>query len=162
MANKILVAVQDGLKEPEWLAKIESFEQKILERLEYDGEEISITFCDNDMIQELNREYREIDNPTDILSFELGEKYTDENGEEWFSAGDMIISLDMLPVNAAYFEEDENEELKRLLIHGTLHLNGYDHGEEHIEKGSAPSDPMLVLQENVLSEFKDVKIINTK
>ncbi len=161
MANKILVAVQDGLKEPEWIDKIESFERKILEELKFDGQEISITFCDNDMIQELNREYREIDNPTDILSFEIGESYTDENGEEWFNAGDMIISLDTLPENARYFEVDENEELKRLLIHGTLHLKGYDHGEEHIEKDVISTDPMLVLQENVLNKFKDVKIINS-
>ena len=53
----------------------------------------------------------------------------------------------------------ENEELKRLLIHGVLHLNGYDHGEAHIEKGVEPTDEMLLLQEKILAEFSDVVLI---
>ena len=53
----------------------------------------------------------------------------------------------------------QNEELKRLLIHGTLHLNGYDHGEAHIEPGVEPDDEMLKLQETVLSGFSDITII---
>jgi len=158
MANRILISVQEGIQEPEWLSKIEDFENKVLEKLEYDGEEVSILFCNNEMIQQLNKEYRDIDSPTDILSFENGEEYEDEEGK-WLSIGDMIISLETLPVNAEYFEVDQNEELKRLLIHGTLHLNGYDHGEEHIEKGVESKDPMLVLQESVLKAFSDIKLI---
>ena len=73
--------------------------------------------------------------------------------------GDIVISLDTLPVNADYFEEDRNAELKRLIVHGLLHLNGMDHGEEHIEKGSAPQCEMLLLQEKVLNNLKDEKII---
>ena len=65
----------------------------------------------------------------------------------------------MLPVNAEYFEEDENAELKRLLVHGLLHLNGYDHFEEHLEKGKEPECEMLKLQEDILQKFKDEKII---
>ncbi len=53
----------------------------------------------------------------------------------------------------------ENEELKRLLIHGCLHLNGYDHGEEHIESGVEPKDEMLRLQEEVLKKFASVSLM---
>ena len=73
--------------------------------------------------------------------------------------GDIIISVETVPKNAAYFGVSQNEELKRLLIHGTLHLNGYDHGEAHIEPGVEPDDEMLKLQETVLSGFSDITII---
>ena len=66
-----------------------------------------------------------------------------------------------LEKNAEYFEVSENLELKRLLIHGLLHLNGYDHGEEHIEKNKEPECEMLKIQENLLKEFEDFTIIDS-
>ncbi|MBQ8681165.1 MULTISPECIES: rRNA maturation RNase YbeY [unclassified Treponema] len=160
MANRVLISVQGGITIPTWLDdnKIGKFVIEVLKKLSYDKEEISILFCNDSAIQQLNRDYRNIDSPTDILSFENGTKYTDEEGE-WLSAGDIAISLDTLPKNADYFKVSQNEELKRLLIHGVLHLNGYDHGEEHIEPGVAPTDEMLVLQEKILSEFKEINLI---
>ena len=53
----------------------------------------------------------------------------------------------------------QNEELKRLLIHGTLHLNGMDHGEEHVGEGLEIKSPMLKKQEEVLKTFSDVELI---
>ena len=160
MANRILISMQEDFDKPAWFddAKIEAYVNSLLSKLSFDGEEISILFCNDEYIQSLNKAYRNIDSPTDILSFENGEKYTDDEGE-WLSAGDIAISLETLPKNAEYFKVSENEELKRLLIHGILHLNGYDHGEEHIEPGVAPTDEMLVLQEKILSEFEEVTLI---
>ena len=160
MANRVLISVQGGITIPAWLDdnKIGKFVIEVLKKLSYDKEEISILFCNDSAIQQLNRDYRNIDSPTDILSFENDTKYTDEEGE-WLSAGDIAISLDTLPKNADYFKVSQNEELKRLLIHGVLHLNGYDHGEEHIEPGVAPTDEMLVLQEKILSEFKEINLV---
>ncbi len=159
MANSVLVSVQEGLEEPEWLSKVEPFVLLAMKKLNYDGEELSIMFTDDSMMQELNNSYRNINSSTDVLSFENGEEYTDEDGIKWVCAGDIAISLDMLPKNADYFECTQGEELKRLLVHGLLHLNGMDHGEEHIEKGSNPVCEMLVLQEKLLDELKDEKII---
>ena len=88
-----------------------------------------------------------------------GEEYTDEDDAKWFAAGDIIISLDTLPKNAAYFGVSENDELKRLLLHGLLHLNGYDHGDEHVESGIEPQSEMLALQEKTLRKFADYKIM---
>ena len=163
MANRILVSVQGGIDVPSWLDdnKIGKFVIQVLKKLEIDGEEISILFCDDNAIHQLNKQYRNIDSPTDILSFENGSKYTDDEGE-WTQAGDIAISLDTLPKNADYFGVSENEEFKRLLIHGVLHLNGYDHGEEHIESGVVPTDEMLVLQEKILKEFNDVILVENK
>ena len=156
--NRVYVAMQEGLEEPDWFNNIEPFVQKALKAFKFDGEEISILLCCDDYMQELNRTYRQIDSTTDVLSFENDEEYEDEEGR-WKCVGDIVISLDTLPVNADYFEESRNEELKRLIVHGLLHLNGMDHGEEHIEKGTAPQCEMLVLQEKVLETLKDEKII---
>lgn len=159
MANRVFVSVQEKMDEPVWLCKVEPFVQKALKRIGYDGEELSLLFCDDAFIQELNKNYRQIDSATDVLSFENGDEYEDEEGT-WFCAGDIIISIETLPKNAAYFEVDENSELKRLLVHGLLHLNGMDHGDEHIEKGVAPEGEMLVLQEQILEELKDEILIS--
>ena len=113
MANRILISVEEGMEEPSWLEKIEPFVQKAMKEADYDGEEISIFFCTDSFIQNLNREDRNIDSPTDVLSFENGEIYEDEDGTEWNAAGDIAISLETLPKNAAYFEVEENERNKR-------------------------------------------------
>ena len=156
--NRVYVAMQEGVDEPDWFENVEPFVQKALGQLKFDGEEISMLLCNDTYMQELNKTYRNIDSTTDVLSFENDEEYEDEEGK-WKCVGDIVISLDTLPVNADYFEEDRNAELKRLIVHGLLHLNGMDHGEEHIEKGCAPVCEMLVLQENVLENLKDEKII---
>ena len=158
MANRIFVSVQEGIREPEWLDAVQGFIQTAAGALNFDGEEISVLFCNDEYMQELNKSYRNIDTPTDVLSFENDEEYEDEEGK-WKCVGDIAISLDTLPVNAEYFNEDTNAELKRLLVHGLLHLNGMDHGEEHIQAGVAPECEMLVLQENILEKLKDEIII---
>ena len=160
MANRILISVQEDILVPEWFSeeKIKNYVEKVLQELKFDGEEISILFCDDAEIQNLNKSYRNIDSPTDILSFENGSEYEDEDGK-WLEAGDIAISFETLPKNAEYFKVSENEELKRLLIHGCLHLNGYDHGEEHIESGVEPKDEMLCIQENALKKFSSVNLM---
>ena len=158
MANRIFVSVQEGIREPEWLDAAQKFIEAAAGALNFDGEEISVLFCNDKYIQELNKSYRNIDAPTDVLSFENDESYEDEEGK-WKCVGDIAISLETLPVNAEYFNEDANAELKRLLVHGLLHLNGMDHGEEHIQAGVTPQCQMLVLQENILEKLKDEIII---
>lgn len=158
MANRFLIDV-DGIDQPEWLGNVEPFMQKIAKELSFDGQEVSVLFCDDAIIQELNKNYRNIDSATDVLSFENGERFKDEDGVDWLLAGDIAISVDTLKKNAEYFECDVDSELKRLLLHGFLHLNGYDHGEEHIEKGKKPECEMLKLQEEILLKLKGEKII---
>lgn len=158
LMNRIEISVQEDIEEPKWILNVEPFLQKVMNELKFEQEEISLFFCNDDYIKELNKNYRNIDSATDVLSFENGEKYTDEEGE-WFCAGDIVISLETLPINAQYFDENKDNELKRLLVHGLLHLNGYDHGEEHLENGKIPECKMLVLQEDILKKLKDEKII---
>ena len=99
MANRIFAAVGEGVVEPVWIDAAVSFMEKAAELLGYNGEEISILFCNDKYIRELNKTYRNIDAPTDVLSFENDEEYEDEEGK-WKCVGDIAISLDTLPVNA--------------------------------------------------------------
>ena len=76
---------------------------------------------------------------------------------EWFSAGDIVISVDTLAKNAVEFDVSQDQELKRLLIHGILHLSGMDHSD------NSPEQPMLQFQEIVLQDFiAESDIIITK
>ena len=100
--------------------------------------EVSILLCDNQQIQELNRDYRGIDEPTDVLSFpqeEMGE------GEEVFLQmpalsdepvllGDVVISLEKAKEQAQAYGHSFEREVGYLLTHGLLHLLGLDHGTE--------------------------------
>lgn len=158
MANRILISVQEDLENLEFLDKVEPFVLKAMEKLNLDNEEVSILFCNNEYIRELNNSYRNIDSATDVLSFENDYVYEDE-GVEWKAVGDVAISVEMIGENAAYFSTTPNAELKRLLVHGLLHLNGMDHGEEHIESGVEPQCGMLVLQEKMLKELEDEILI---
>ncbi|MBQ9539598.1 MAG: rRNA maturation RNAse YbeY, partial [Treponema sp.] len=64
---------------------------KALSAAGYDGEELSLFFCSDSCIRKLNKDYRNIDEETDVLSFEDGGIYTDEDGKEWKSAGDVVV-----------------------------------------------------------------------
>lgn len=158
MKNRVFVSLQEEMEEPVWLKNVEPFVQNVMDVLEYENEEVSILFCNDEYIRELNKNYRNIDASTDVLSFESGDEYEDEEGT-WYCAGDIVISVDTLPVNAEYFNQKKDEELKRLLVHGLLHLNGMDHGEEHIEEGVEPVGEMLVLQEKTLKSLCNYHII---
>jgi probable rRNA maturation factor len=79
-----------------------------------------------------------------VLSFEQGDSYRDADGEDRFLAGDIVISLPALARNADDFGITRDEELRRLITHGILHLSGMDHEDNEASR------PMLVLQEEIL------------
>ncbi len=106
-------------------------------------------FCDDAFIAGLNMEYRKMEGPTDVLSFEQGDEYIDDQDLTWFNAGDIVISLDSLASNARSFGVGMNEETKRLLVHGILHLDGMDHDS------NSPDEEMLQMQERILSAFNN-------
>lgn len=132
---------------------VEAFLHKAMSILNLDGEEVSVSFCTDKEIRELNKKWRGIDSPTDVLSFEDGGEYTDEDGNIWKNMGDIVISYETLFRSREETGEDEEKELKRLLVHGLLHLNGYDHGDEHLTAGEEPVCKMLKLQEKVLTQL---------
>lgn len=80
--------------------------------------EVSILLTDDEGIRGLNKQYRDMDRPTDVLSFPLGDSYM---------LGDIVISLERVSAQAKDYRVTFDEELSRLLLHGLLHLLGYDH-----------------------------------
>ena len=117
-----------------------------IKRINLDGN-FSVTFVSDEEIEELNREYREKDEPTDILTFALsdGNEFPNPEGEK--ELGDVFISLESMKRNAREFEVPDDEELERLLLHGLPHLSGMDH-----KSNDFSSEEMLLLQEKILRE----------
>jgi len=83
--------------------------------------EIAIVLTDDAALRELNRRWRKIDRATDVLSFGY-----DETTERVVS-GDLVISLDRMEEQAVRYRTTRGRELARLVVHGTLHLAGFDH-----------------------------------
>ena len=135
------IYAEPGIDEREVAEALDS----ILSYLDESGE-FSLHFVSDDEIRDLNRDYRGKDEPTDILTFALsdGEAFPTFEGEER-ELGDIFISLESMRRNAAAFSVPEDEELKRLLIHGTLHLLGFDHATNDFA-----SEPMLIRQEEMM------------
>ena len=94
--------------------------------------EVSVTLTDDAHIHVINREYRGVDRPTDVISFALTESEEPEiiGGEEHELLGDLIISLERVQAQAEEYGHSTLRELSFLTVHGMLHLLGYDHMEE--------------------------------
>lgn len=116
-----------------------------------DDSEVSVTFVTNERIQEINREYRQKDQPTDVISFALEELGEDEveivGGQIPRVLGDIIISIDRAKEQAEEYNHSFSRELGFLALHGFLHLLGYDHMEEMDEK------KMFQRQKDILDEY---------
>ena len=138
--NKVLFR-SEGVKLPPWTKAAGNFAKSVLKTLDLDNWELSVLFCDNSYIKELNARFRNKDEATDVISFPLGETGPGRS----FLAGDIAISLDALGENTRFFKVSEDEELRRLLIHGILHLSGDDHATNKAD------EPMLVRQEKILA-----------
>lgn len=113
--------------------------------------EVSVTFVDNERIQEINREYRGFDKPTDVISFALEEEGEGEVlvvGEDLPTVlGDIIVSIPKAKEQAEDYGHSFERELGFLLVHGFLHLLGYDHLNE------ADETKMFGRQEEILEQF---------
>ncbi len=90
--------------------------------------EISLFFVDRGEIREINRDYRKIDRATDIISF----AYQEGEGAQFtpFLLGDLIVSMEIVASHAESYETTVEKELTFVLVHGILHLLGYDHMAE--------------------------------
>ena len=91
--------------------------------------EVSVTFVDNEQIQELNAEYRGKDISTDVLSFPLGENGKfDKNRETGaYVLGDVVISAEKAVLQAEIYGHSLQREIAFLTVHSMLHILGYDH-----------------------------------
>ncbi|QMV40427.1 rRNA maturation RNase YbeY [Cohnella cholangitidis] len=158
-----------GEREEKWMDLLEKLLLIAGEKEEVEDGIVTLTLTDDEGIRELNRQYRGLDKPTDVLSFSLIEgeepdiQYNDEyeaseeGDEEWkdeekaanpFSdlLGDIVISVPRAEAQAEDYGHSFERELGFLFVHGFLHLIGYDHGDEEQER------EMFAKQEEVLKE----------
>ncbi|KAA9026348.1 rRNA maturation RNase YbeY [Niallia endozanthoxylica] len=116
-----------------------------------ENSELSVTFVTNERIQEINRDYRDKDRPTDVISFAMEELGEGEmplvGGDMPRVLGDIIISLAKAREQAEEYGHSFIRELGFLAVHGFLHLLGYDHETEEDEK------KMFSRQKDILDEF---------
>ena len=128
------------------LEEVEKFINFALKKLELDNVVFNVIIIDNEEIHKINKEYRGIDRPTDVISFAL------EDDDSFVQLdkrilGDIYISIDKAKEQANEYGHKLLRELCFLTIHGILHLLGYDHMTEEDEK------VMFGLQERILSEY---------
>jgi probable rRNA maturation factor len=154
--NRVMVHAAE-MQLPEWVKRLKVFVLKVLFHLKKDKWDLSILLCGDKTIRDLNKIYRGKDEATDILSFSLGTDTAPFPEGKRRSGrhipGDIVISLDTMRENARRFNIEEDEELRRLLIHGILHLDGMDH------ESNDEAEPMLRLQEQILSKLSKKKIL---
>jgi probable rRNA maturation factor len=150
--NKVAISADDGVPLPSWIPFLKTFALKVLARLGRDKWDLSVLLCDDKTISALNSRYRGKKEATDVLSFSLSEGGAFPAGGR-LVPGDIVISLDTLKENASRFNISEDEELRRLLIHGILHLDGMDH------RTNGKTEPMLRLQEDILTELADERVL---
>lgn len=126
--------------------------QVVLEKLDFPQKDVNVIFVSEVQIKKLNKEWRGKDVVTDVLSFNINEADL---------LGELYISLDYIKKNYKKFEDNFETEFIRLLVHGTLHLLGYDHKLEFIGGGNTKRsehidtdnlEEMFILQEKHLGE----------
>ncbi len=123
----------------------------VLLQEEFDGSaEISVTFVDNEEIHKLNKQYRNIDRETDVLSFPLGEngEYDINHDTGAKMLGDVVISLPKAVEQADMYGHSLQREIAFLTVHSVLHLLGYDH-----EGGGIEAVHMREKEESVLTQL---------
>ena len=150
--NEIDVAAA-GIEVPAWANAAGEFAAAALEELGIKGWELSILLCDDRFSTNLNERYRGESGPTDVLSFSQASAGGAGEGTagKRIVAGDVVICVDALRRNAVRYEQPVETELKRLLVHGILHLHGLDHPPEG-------ESEMLAEQERVLERLREKTI----
>jgi len=140
---EIINETEEEIKEKK---EIEDFLKFAIKKLKLKNIVFDIIIVDNERIKELNRDYRGIDNYTDVISFAL-EDYADIKTEVRL-LGDIYISLPKIKEQSESYGHSFLREFAFLSIHGLLHLLGYDHMNPEDEK------KMFSLQEELLNEYK--------
>ena len=126
------------------IKELDDYTKYLIDYMKIDAS-FSVIIIDNEKIHEINKEYRGIDRPTDVISFALEEDEDYEVKDRLL--GDIYISIDKVYEQAKEYGHSVKRELFFLVTHGFLHLLGYDHMNEKDEK------EMFSLQEKILDNY---------
>ncbi len=119
----------------------------VLKKEKVDNPILNIIFVDNQTIHKMNREYRNMDRETDVISFALEDDKSVCNASNYRILGDIYISIDQAKKQAKAYHHSLKRELSFLAVHGVYHLLGYDHRNPEEEK------IMFKKQEEALNAF---------
>ena len=128
------------------------------EKLEKSKLIITITLTNNESIQKINKEYRNIDRATDVLSFpmferkEIEEKIEKNNFPCEDVLGELIISIEKVEEQAKEYGHSFERELAYMTVHGFYHLMGYDHMEEDEKKEMREKEDVILKRLNITRE----------
>lgn len=129
----------------EYQSLFETIAQSAEKRLSLpDDYELSVTFVRSRTIHTINRDYRGIDRPTDVISFAIRDDLDEDIPEEIKDLGDIFINIDYAKKQAAEYGHSYRREVAFLFTHGMLHCLGYDHMKPEEEK------VMFALQDEIL------------
>ena len=117
-----------------------------IEKMNIKNSVFCIIFIDDEEMHRMNKEYRNIDRTTDVLSFALNDNSHIKT--EINSLGDIFISIPKMKSQALEYNHSEKRELSFLTVHGILHLLGYDH-----TLGKKEEEEMFDLQKEILNEL---------
>ena len=129
----------------EELNELDNYTKFLVDYMNVKDAYFSVIIVNNERIHEINKEYRGIDRPTDVISFALEEGENYEVKERML--GDIYISIDKVYEQAKEYNHSIKRELFFLVTHGFLHLLGYDHMKKEDE------EIMFPLQEKILEEY---------
>lgn len=146
----ILDKVEQTYLSHEQIEELLSFALSYLNKKE--STEVSVVLTDAKEVHQLNRDYRGIDSPTDVLSFAQIENTDDALEQEDIEVeedllGDIILAVDVVNAQAPEFGNTTQEEMNFMLIHGLLHLLGYDHMEDD------EAEIMEALEDEILNAY---------
>lgn len=141
-ARRSAEIVVEGIPRPAGLRRLSRFCSRALQEAGFSAWSVGVLLCGDERIAGLNGRYRGNAQPTDVLSFPAEEGRRGDPVE-----GDIAISVETLRRNAARYGVTVNEEMKRLLVHGLLHLAGMDHG-------TGKGDAMLARQARILEALR--------
>jgi probable rRNA maturation factor len=142
---KIRVSDETGELEGGYKTRLRKIAGTLLKNLGLPREcELSLSFTDDRRMRELNRVWRNIDRTTDVLSF------PQEGGPDYSLLGDIVISIDTAKRQSKSYGNTVHEEIKKLLVHGVLHLLGYNH------KKKKEKDIMRERETNLMSLIKSL------
>jgi len=137
-------------KDKKALIKKAACEAVVFCRPEIKNAEISIKITDNQQIREINSQYRNIDKPTDVLSFPSADEqgvFPRDPDSGRYILGDIVISCEKAVSQSEEYGHPIERELAFLSVHGCLHLLGYDH-----EKSKKDEEDMFKIQESVIKK----------
>ena len=126
---KVSLRCENGVKcPPELRKRIKAAARAVLEAEQVKGPcELSVLLTDDEGIRTVNRQFRDVDKPTDVLSFPLGDTDPDTGR---YLLGDMVLNTARAAAQGAAFGHGADHEISYLTVHSVLHLLGYDHVDE--------------------------------